>query len=128
MYEWQDEVEILGTFSNKADAEEWCLEDFLDILFSSFCRRLQFYDYTARESLAMDKQWKWEDGYKVVETISLEPRKFFDIETREIITEDVLRETLEELKECDPNTYGNITLAQYINNCLIINNGTLEEI
>lgn len=55
-------------------------------------------------------------------------RKFFDIETREIITEDVLRETLEELQLCDPRTYGDITFAQYINNCLTINNGTLEEI
>ena len=57
-----------------------------------------------------------------------QPKKYFDIETREIITEEVLAETLEELKECDPNTYGNITLAQYINNCLTINNGTLEEV
>ena len=55
-------------------------------------------------------------------------RKFFSIETREIVTEDVLADTLEELKECDPNTYGNITLGQYINNCLTINNGTLEEV
>lgn len=55
-------------------------------------------------------------------------RKFFDTEQREIITEDVLRETLEELKECDPDTYGNITLEQYINNCLTINNGALEEV
>lgn len=55
-------------------------------------------------------------------------RKFFDIETREIITEEVLAETLEALKECDPETYGDITLGQYINNCLTINNGTLEEV
>lgn len=55
-------------------------------------------------------------------------RKFFDIETREIITEDVLRETLEELKSCDPDTYGDVTIGQYINNCLTINNGTLEEV
>lgn len=55
-------------------------------------------------------------------------RKFFDIETREIITEEVLAETLEALKECDPNTYRDITLGQYINNCLTINNGTLEEV
>ncbi len=55
-------------------------------------------------------------------------RKFFDIETREIITEDVLRETLEELKVCDPSTYGDITIGQYINNCLTINNGTLVEV
>jgi hypothetical protein len=57
-----------------------------------------------------------------------QPKKFFDIETREIITEDVLAATLEELKECDPDTYGDITLGQYINNCMTINNGTLEEI
>ncbi len=55
-------------------------------------------------------------------------RRFFDIETREIITEEVLAETLEELKECDPGTYGDITIGQYINNCLTINNGILEEI
>lgn len=53
-------------------------------------------------------------------------RKFFDIETREIITEEVLAETLELLKEDDD--YKDITLGQYINNCLTINNGTLEEI
>lgn len=55
-------------------------------------------------------------------------RKFYDIETRTIITEDVLYDTLKELKECDPLTYGNITLDQYINNCLTIHNGSLEEI
>lgn len=55
-------------------------------------------------------------------------RKFYDIETREIITEDVLDDTLKELKERDPFTYGNITLGQYINNCLTIHNGSLEEI
>ena len=55
-------------------------------------------------------------------------RIFFDIETREIITEDVLAETLEELQECDPDTYGDITLEDYIINCLTINNGTLEEV
>lgn len=55
-------------------------------------------------------------------------RKFFDIETKEIMTEEVLAETLEELKECDHDTYGDITLAQYINNCLTINNGTLMEV
>lgn len=58
----------------------------------------------------------------------MEMRKFYDIETREIITEDVLRETLEILKDEDPNTYGDITLEQYISNCLTINNGTLEEL
>ena len=54
-------------------------------------------------------------------------RKFFDIETMEIITEEILAETLEELKECDP-PYEDITLGQYINNCLVIHNGTLEEL
>ena len=56
------------------------------------------------------------------------PKQYFDIETREIITEQTLAETLKELKSFDPDTYGNITLAQYINNCLTINNGTLEEL
>ncbi len=78
----------------------------------------------------------FEDLAKIVVTSGLydgelctqQTRKFFDTETREIITEDVLAATLEELKECDPDTYGNITLAQYINNCLTIHNGTLEEI
>jgi len=60
--------------------------------------------------------------------VETKTRKFFDIEIREIITEDVLSDTLEELKECDPDTYGDITLGQYINNCLTINNGTLEEV
>lgn len=55
-------------------------------------------------------------------------RVFISTETREIITEDVLAETLEALKDEDPETYGNITLGQYINNCLTINNGTLEEV
>ena len=55
-------------------------------------------------------------------------RMFFDIETMEVITEDVLKETLEELKECDPDTYGDITIGQYINNCLTTNNGTLIEL
>lgn len=58
----------------------------------------------------------------------MQMRIFFDIELREIITDDVLAETLEELKENDPNTYGDMTLEQYINNCLTINNGTLEEV
>lgn len=53
-------------------------------------------------------------------------RNFLDTETGEIITEQVLAETLEQLKE-DP-AYRDITLAQYINNCLTINNGTLEEV
>lgn len=127
MYEWQDETIILGTFSNKADAEEWCLEDFYNTFYDNFCRRLQFCDYTAKESVEMDSRYKWENGYKVVETICFKPRRFFDIETREIITEDVVEESLNELKACDPDTYGDITLGQYINNCLTINNGTLEE-
>lgn len=53
-------------------------------------------------------------------------RYFIDIESGELITEDVLAETLELLKEDDD--YKDITLAQYINNCLTIHNGTLEEI
>ena len=53
-------------------------------------------------------------------------RNFLDIETGDIITEQTLAETLELLKEDDD--YKDITLEQYINNCLTTNNGTLEEI
>ena len=53
-------------------------------------------------------------------------RNFLDVETGDIITEQVLAETLDQLKE-DPE-YKDVTLAQYINNCLTINNGKLEEI
>ena len=54
-------------------------------------------------------------------------RKFYDIETKEIVTEDDLARELEELKQSGFE-HDDITLAQYINNCLTINNGTLEEI
>lgn len=60
--------------------------------------------------------------------VETKTRKFFDIETREIITERILGDVLNELKKCDPDTYGDTTLDQYINNCLTIHNGTLEEI
>ena len=53
-------------------------------------------------------------------------RNFLDTETGDIITEQALTVTFEMLKEDDD--YKNITLEQYINNCLTINNGTLEEI
>lgn len=65
---------------------------------------------------------------EIVRLSATRERLFFDIETREIITEEILAETLVELKECNHSDYGNITLEQYINNCLTINNGTLEEI
>ena len=54
-------------------------------------------------------------------------RVFFDIETAQMITD---RELLEEyflLQKGDPS-YMEITFEQYINNCLTINNGTLEEV
>lgn len=54
-------------------------------------------------------------------------RKFFDIETGETRTEHDLAMELEMLKRQDDEHDG-IALGQYINNCLTINNGTLEEI
>lgn len=55
-------------------------------------------------------------------------RFFFDTETREIISESELLEEFLRLAEENPSEYGNITFGQYLNNCLTINNGTLEEI
>lgn len=54
-------------------------------------------------------------------------RKFFDFHTEEILTEDDLARELEELKKED-HEHDGITLEEYINNCLTINNGTLEEL
>ena len=54
-------------------------------------------------------------------------RKFYDTNTMEIITEDELARELEELKKKDFE-HDDVTLAEYINNCLTINNGILEEI
>ena len=53
-------------------------------------------------------------------------RNFLDVKNGDIITEQVLMETLDLLKE-DPK-YKDITLEQYINSCLTINNGNLEEV
>lgn len=54
-------------------------------------------------------------------------RKFFDIETREILTEDDLARELAELQKQD-HEHDGWTLEDYIYNCLTIHNGTLEEI
>ena len=54
-------------------------------------------------------------------------RKFFDINTEEIVTEDDLARELEELKKED-HEHDDVTIEDYINNCLTINNGTLEEV
>ena len=55
-------------------------------------------------------------------------RYFFDTESREIISESELLEEFLRLAKESPSEYGNITFGQYLNNCLTINNGTLEEI
>lgn len=55
-------------------------------------------------------------------------RYFHDIESREIISETELLEEFLRLAEENPSEYGNITFGQFLNNCLTINNGTLEEI
>ena len=54
-------------------------------------------------------------------------RKFFDYNTEEILTEEDLAKELEELKKED-HEHDGMTLEEYINNCLTIHNGTLEEI
>lgn len=58
-------------------------------------------------------------------------RKWLDIECDEIVTEDELREEFAELQAEDVNGesgHRDMTFAEYLNNCLTINNGTLEEI
>lgn len=53
-------------------------------------------------------------------------RQFFDIESRETITESQLySEYIENMKS---GNYANVTFAEYVNNCLTINNGALEAI
>ena len=54
-------------------------------------------------------------------------RRFYDINIEEILTEDDLAMELEELKK-DGFEHEDITLEEYINNCLTIHNGTLEEV
>ena len=55
-------------------------------------------------------------------------RYFFDIETREILTERELMKEFLQLAQERPTEYENVTFGQYLNNCLTINNGTLREI
>ena len=55
-------------------------------------------------------------------------RDFFDTESRRIITETELLDEFLKLGQENPTEYGNITFGQYLNNCLTINNGTLEEV
>ena len=54
-------------------------------------------------------------------------RKFYDIYMAEIVTEDELAKELEELKK-DGFEHDDVTLEEYINNCLTIHNGSLEEL
>ena len=54
-------------------------------------------------------------------------RKFRDINTEEILTEDDLARELEALKKED-HEHDGWTLEDYIHNCLTIHNGSLEEI
>lgn len=57
-------------------------------------------------------------------------RMFYDVDRETFVTEKELREEFFELLS-DSNTaeeYENISFAEYINNCLTENNGTLEEI
>lgn len=53
-------------------------------------------------------------------------RLWLDIETGELVTEAQLRREFIELQEDADSEYGEVTFEQYINNCLTINNGTLE--
>lgn len=54
-------------------------------------------------------------------------RKFYDINTEEVVTEEQLARELEVLKTED-HEHDGWTLEDYITNCLTRNNGTLEEV
>lgn len=55
-------------------------------------------------------------------------RKFHDIETHEIITEEKLRdEYIQKVKE-QPEEFSAMSFAEYLSNSLTCNNGTLEEV
>lgn len=54
-------------------------------------------------------------------------RLFYDIETKEIVSEKDLARELEELKK-ENHEHDGWTLDDYIENCLTIHNGTLVEI
>lgn len=55
-------------------------------------------------------------------------KEFYDIDSNQFITETELLEEFIEVSKANPTEYENITFGQYINNCLTINNGTLEEV
>lgn len=51
-----------------------------------------------------------------------------DIESGELVTAEMLmREYLEHLRE-EPQEYENVTFAEFVENCMTRNNGTLEEV
>lgn len=52
---------------------------------------------------------------------------YYDTEANELVTETQLRDEFAQLQHEDPATYGNLTFAQYENNCYCGNGGTLEE-
>lgn len=51
--------------------------------------------------------------------------KFFDIESGETVTVEQLRKEYNENREYQPSEY-NYSFPDYIRNCLVENNGTLE--
>lgn len=55
-------------------------------------------------------------------------RYFHDIESIRIVSETELLQEFIKLSQENPTEYGNMTFGQYLNNCLTINNGTLQEI
>ena len=60
-----------------------------------------------------------------VENLEMNEPVYYDINTEEYITESDLFEEYE--KYLDEGNYG-VTFAQYINDCLTVNGGTLERV
>lgn len=55
-------------------------------------------------------------------------RYFHDTESIRIVSETELLQEFIQLSQENPTEYGNMTFGQYLNNCLVINNGTLVEV
>lgn len=54
-------------------------------------------------------------------------KAFKDIESNEIVTIEQLKSEYDQLKKSDPETF-DYSFAEYIENCLTRNNGTLEKV
>ena len=56
--QYQDETEILGVFANIADAESCCFDDYMDVQYYNFMRKLHLtHPCTVDDALDSSKKW-----------------------------------------------------------------------